>query len=378
MKRIRFSKYLIAAVCLIFSGQVYAQDTNEPQESKSQVTEFLNGIEMSGNWYFSYRHIFEEVPPAETVHTNDFVLKRSYFTLKKDLNDVFSVRYTQDLTVDREGGDAGNVETRLKYLYVKAKIDIDSDILTNTWAEVGMVHTPWLDYEQDINTYRVQNQMPSERNRLFNSADFGFVVGGNIGAKMDSEFLDNVSDAMSGKYLSYMFGFYNGGGYSGLEMNNNKVFSARISVRPLPDVIPEVHFSGMTSIGKGNIPEAPEYQQFLVFAAYTGKQLTLNSQYHNGTGDFGGRYTDPADINESLTNHGYSFFGEYKIPKTNFAVWGRYDHFYIDTIERETNRYIGGIAYRINKNLRLVLDTEAQKIDDEKDNIYELNLEISF
>lgn len=360
-------------VYLFSASTVFAQDDGD-----NGMAQFLNGIEMSGNWYFSYRNIYEEAPSTETVHTNDFVLKRSYFTLKKKLSDVFSVRYTQDLTVDREGGDAGNVETRLKYLYVKAKLDFESEIFTDTWTEVGMVHTPWLDYEQDINTYRVQNQMASERARIFNSADFGVMVGGNIGPAMNDDFLDNVNDAMPGKYLSYMMGIYNGGGYSGLEKNNNKVFSARISVRPLPEVIPEIHFSGMMSVGKGNIAESPDFKQFLGFAAYTGKQITLTGQYQAGTGDFGARYINPADLTESLDSQGYSFFGEYKIPKTNFALWSRYDYFNVDIIDRETTRYIGGIAYRINKNLRLVLDTEAQKVNDVKDTIYELNVEISF
>ena len=112
--------------------------------------------------------------------------------------------------------------------------------------------------------------------------------------------------------------------------------------------------------------------------AYTGKQLTLTGQYHTGTGDFKGKYVDPNDKHKALDNRGYSFFGEYKVPKTNFALWSRYDHFEVDKINRDVNRYIGGVSYQANQYLRLILDTEYHTINEEKDHIYELNMEINF
>jgi len=49
---------------------------------------------------------------------------------------------------------------------------------------------------------------------------------------MDAEFLDNVNGSMRGKYASYSLGLNNGGGYSGEEQNNNKIFAGRVSVGP--------------------------------------------------------------------------------------------------------------------------------------------------
>jgi hypothetical protein len=356
----------------------------QQNENSEQGVEIFNGVQMSGNWFISYRSGYEQIQaddetiPDELIHSSEFVLKRSYFTLKKKLNDVYSVRYTQDLTVDREGSDAGNVETRLKYLYVKAQPNLGIDWLSGGWAEVGMVHRPWLDYEQKINSYRVQDNMAVERARIFNSADIGIVIGGNIGPKMDEEFLKNVDNSMSGKYVSFTLGVYNGGGYSGLEANINKVVAGRISVRPLANTIPEIQLSGYINIGKGNIVESPDFNQILGFIAYSGKNLTLTSQYHTGVGDFRARYIDPLDASRALENTGYSFFGEYIIPKTRFAVWGRFDHFEVDELSNDTQRYIGGVAYRINNNLRLVVNTEGTTIDNDIETVYEANLEISF
>ncbi|MBV7441642.1 hypothetical protein KRX57_09430 [Weeksellaceae bacterium TAE3-ERU29] len=353
-------------------------DDRESNTEFNQGIKIGNLVEMSGDWFIAYQNRTQEKPGKEAENFNGFILKRSYFTLKKDLTDVFSVRYTMDLTVDKEGNDRGNIETRLKYLYLKVKPKINSDIFTGTWIEVGMVHTPWLDYEQAINTYRVQDNMFIERNGIFNSADFGVTFGGNIGPKMDKEFIKEHGKSMNGKYVSYDFGIHNGGGYSAIEDNASKVISGRISTRPFANKIPEFQISSGFRIGKGNIKEEPDFKQILGFAAYTGKQLTLTGQYHTGTGDFKGKYVDPNDKQKALDNRGYSFFGEYKVPNTNFALWSRYDYFEVDKINMEVNRYIGGLSYRVNEYLRLILDTEYHTINEEKDYIYELNMEINF
>lgn len=357
-------------------------------ETDKKGIEIGNFIKMSGNWFIAYRNGLNQTQADDVIENkeiltkkqNSFVLKRSYFTLKKDLNKIFSVRYTMDLTIDKEGSDAGNVETRLKYLYVKAKPKINSELITGTWIEAGMVHRPWLDYEQKINTYRVQDNMFIERNKIFNSADFGVTIGGNIGPKMDKKFLKEVNGAMKGKWLSYVLGLYNGGGYSGEEKNEGKVFAARLTARPLANSLPELQVSGYFNVGAGNSKHSPNFNQFLSFITYAGKHLTLTAQHHIGEGDFRAKYVDKKDPSKALKNSGYSFFGEYRIKKTPLALWGRYDSFAVNKITSmdKTKRIIGGITYRINKNLRLVLNAEHNEKNKEKNDIYELNLEVSF
>ncbi len=95
------------------------------------------------------------------------------------MNDVFSVRYTQDITLDKEGNDAGNVEIRLKYVYLKIKLD-QFNLLKYSYLELGLVHRPWLDFEQNVNKYRVQGKMFLERYSIKNSADFGLFYTGLI------------------------------------------------------------------------------------------------------------------------------------------------------------------------------------------------------
>ncbi len=371
---------IILTLFLLSTAMLQAQDNGKENDLKG--IDISNIIQMSGNWFVSYRNGIEQIHadqnnPAENIIKNEFLLKRSYFTLKKNLNDVFSVRYTMDLTLDTEGEDAGNVETRLKYLYLKAKPNLKTDWLTGTFIEVGMVHTPWLDFEQNINTYRVQDNMAIERNKLINSADFGFTIGGNIGPKMDATFLKDVNDAMEGKYFSYMVGLYNGAGYSGKEKNNNKVIQGRFSIRPFPEKLPEITVSTFGLLGKGNHIESPDFRQILGYLAYTGKQLTVATQCHTGIGDFRAIYLD--FNNKALKNNGYSLFSEYKFKKTNWALWGRLDQFNVaGADENDTKRYIGGLTYRINNFLRFVANIEKNENLLKENNIYEINLEISF
>lgn len=375
---------VIVILCCIVANVLLAQ--NKPTngiDTDEKGIDIGGIIKMSGNWFIAYRNGVKQVQADETQplvneRSNGFVLKRSYFTLKKDLTKTFSVRYTMDLTIDKEGEDAGNVETRLKYLYLKAKPNLKSDVFSSLWIEAGMVHRPWLDYEQKINTYRVQDNMFIERNKIFNSADFGVTVGGTIGGKMDKKFLKEVNGAMKGKHLDYVFGLYNGGGYSGAEKNNGKVFAARISYRPFPVSIPQIQVSGYFNTGTGNSEHSPKFNQVLGFLAYTAKKGTLTAQFHTGQGDFRAKYVDENNPSKALKNSGHSFFGEYKIGNSPVSLWGRYDKFRVKAINKKTERYIGGVTYRVNNMIRLVLNTEHSINDGKKDDIYELNLEISF
>ena len=61
-----------------------------------------------------------------------------------------------------EGDDAGNIEMRLKYMYLKMKMD-QFDFLPSSYFEFGMVHRPWLDFEESINGFRMQGTMFLER-----------------------------------------------------------------------------------------------------------------------------------------------------------------------------------------------------------------------
>jgi hypothetical protein len=119
-----------------------------------------------------------------------------------------------DISVDREGDGEGDMEMRLKYCYIDVKLP-DLYLLTNPKVEFGLVHRPWLHYEDRINGYRAQGTMFLERNDIINSGDYGITFTAFLGKKK----FDHVSTF--GQYGSVSFGFYNGGGYHAIERNLN-------------------------------------------------------------------------------------------------------------------------------------------------------------
>lgn len=352
-------QFFIYGFILLFIFNIKAQE--EQQDKDIKLTELIDQTKISGQWFLSHEYDI-------TKDLNQFKLKRGYFTFKTRLNDMFSVRYTQDITLDQEGEDAGNVEMRLKYLYIKM-FPFKTGFFEHSSLEFGLIHRPWLDYEQSINPYRVQGKMFAEEHHLLNSADFGLAFSGLIGGEMNQEYQKNIGRKYPGKYGSYSFGIYNGPGYHAAEANNNKTAEGRLSLRPLPDFIPGLQFTYAFVFGKANIPgNKADFNMNIFFISQQTKHLTITGQYLTGTGNSSGSLYIPAE-KESMNNEGFSFFGEIKIPKTNFAFFSRYDHFenYYNTnildISQNFQSIISGIAYRFLKN-KLILDYNRYIMED--------------
>lgn len=338
-------------------------------ETDSTVKTFLKNTSISGQWFVN--NVYDDVSKIDR-----FSLKRGYFTIKAKLSDMFSVRYTQDITIDNEGSDAGNVEIRLKYLYMKMKL-LEIDWLKNSYFEIGLVHRPWLDFEEHINRYRVQGKMFIERYGIVNSADFGITFVSLLGGLIDEEYQKEVNKTYPGKYGSLALGVYNGGGYHAVEMNNNKTLEGRLTLRPLPEIYPGMQLSYTFILGMANtISNQTDFNVNLFMLSSESKYHVATAQYYLGKGDYHGDYA--TNLGKSLRNRGYSFFGEFKIPSTSLALMGRYDKFYsLDTGIYDQNTAIAGIAYRFMKS-KVLLDYNRYEEYDLTRNTYEISLEIIF
>jgi hypothetical protein len=368
---------LKVTVLLLSFGILNAGTENVSLEEKPRDT----AVHISGQWFFAYRGY---IPGRGD---NAFGLKRGYLTVKKNLNEVFSVRYTQDITIDREGEDAGNVELRFKYCYLRMALP-EFFIFSKPSLAVGLVPQPWVEYEQKINTYRVQGEMFLNKFGVASSADFGVSIDVLLGGELDKETQKKVDSAMPGKYGSISFGIYNGGGYSALEMNNNKTIEGRLTLRPLPERVPGLQFSYAFADGKGNDTLNTIFRMHLFYVSHETAFSTVSAQCYTGQGLHGGWYLGP--------NDGYSFFAELALPCIPLTVFGRYDHFnnkmvratptygpYIES-QTKTQAVIGGIAWNFYQKNRLILDIEKQWISEwfspgfSEHTIAELALEIIF
>ncbi len=226
---------------------------------------------------------------------------------------------------------------------------------------------PWLDFEEHVNYYRLQDTMFIERNSIFNSADIGVTFASLLCEGMDEEYQKRVNNKYPGRCGSMALGIYNGGGYHASEKNDNKVLEGRLTVRPLPDIIPGLQLSYFGLHGKGNDASDPDWTVNLGFASFEHEYFVLTGQYYNGEGQQKGEDENDKD--------GYSFFTELKLHK-KFSMIGRYDYFDPnDEVEDDENeRYIAGVAYHIDKQHKnmLVVDyetvnyKEARKSDDKR------------
>ncbi|MBU0486632.1 MAG: hypothetical protein KKD31_01615, partial [Bacteroidetes bacterium] len=254
MKRWKKRAYSIACgvfglIQLVQPGGLYGQSDS------TLMSKLINRTNISGQWFLAWQY-------KQSDESNLFLFKRGYFNVATKMSDNFSLRFTQDITLDEEGMDAGNVEMRLKYLYLKAK-PANSGFLRNSYFELGLVHRPWLSFVEDVNRYRVQGTMFAERYKVVNSADFGVLFVCLLGNGLNEEYQKNVSKNLPGKYGSFSLGLFNGGGYHAIEYNNNKTIEGRLSLRPLPEQMPGLQGNYAFAFGKGNTTLSPDFEMNL-------------------------------------------------------------------------------------------------------------------
>lgn len=338
---------------LIIFSILSAQENTKPKENTVDTS-----VHISGQWFMVYRGNI----PSEG--DDFFGLKRGYLTFKKSFNETFSVRYTQDITIDKEGDDAGNVELRFKYCYLKMDLP-EFAFFREPFIEIGLVHQPFIEFEQKINTYRVQGSMFLSRFKVTSSADFGFNVVALLGEKLDDETRKKVDSSLPGKYGSVSFGVYNGGGYHAPELNNNKTVEGRLTLRPFPGFMPGFQFSYGAAFGQGNDTLNSDFSYHVFFLSHETAKTTFTAQLYSGTSKHGGGYDG--------FNSGYSFFGEVAVPFTPLVVFGRYDHFNDNILNllssaiyvgdyTTSDVFISGIAWKFYKKNRLILDIEKENI----------------
>jgi hypothetical protein len=328
---------------------------------QNKADSLLKYFTIRGEWFIAHQWL------SPNQNNDAFKLKRGYLTVESRFNQVFSARYTQDITIDDEGDDAGNVELRFKYCYLKANLPSFS-AFTQSFVEVGLVHRPWIDFEEHINDFRVQSEMFLERAKIINSADFGFTYVTLLGGKMNADYQQSVSSSYPGKYGSISVGVYNGAGYHALEKNNNKTVEGRFTLRPFPEKLPGLQLSYNMAIGKGNDSLSTDFRLNSFFLSYESHNLVLTAQYYSGRGNMSGSSPEKHD--------GYSFFGEFRIPRTKFMLFSRYD--YLNP--RITNAYriaVGGFGYRFFKQNKILFDIDWSDMSSVK-RIYEIALDIRF
>lgn len=329
----------------------------EENTSSDLLSDLTEDIKFSGSWFIAYqdRRIRNE-------RTNLFTLKRGQLGLTKKFNKHISARITQETSIDQEGDGAGDAEFIMKYAFIQYNFN-NFIFFTNSFIEFGVVHRPWVEYEQSINNYRVQGKMFLERESFLASADYGITVFSLLGGEINDEYRKNVNDKFPGKYGSVSFGIYNGGGYDAFKFNKHMFIEGKLSLRLFPELIPGFQVSGIGGYGKGNTAKAPGLSIAAVFVSYENKFITFTSQYYSGEGNKNG--TDIDSTGNSIKQHGFSLFGEYKIPEINLSLFARYDKLDANNLTNLYSKtYIAGIAYHFLGDNKILIDFEREDFND--------------
>jgi hypothetical protein len=280
-------------------------------------------------------------------HQNAFDITRAYINVTGKFTDGVGIRVTPDIYRVTDG----SLAFRLKYAY--ATWTPERSPLT---AKFGLMHTPWLDWEEALWDYRMQGSMALERFRspaaagYLSSADFGAGVDGKIG-------YDKVN---------FQIGAYDGEFYSKPEGDSYKDIEARASVRVLEtddfSRVGGLRVTGYAGFGKptgGGLRN-----RYIGMVSYKSKRFTLAGQY--------GRARDRLDNLAPVTgtpaptavpqtdSDVWSFFGVFNVPNTKVGIIGRYDLQKPNTDVSGNNqeRFIAGLSYQLTPNVRVLGDVD--------------------
>jgi hypothetical protein len=369
---------LTAALSISFSTSFTQSTYHSNNSSQLESVKALfpdNSTTISGQWFLKFQS--GELHSEKFSH---FIVTRGYITINKKLTQNISARITPDISIDKEGDGKGDVEMRLKYCYIQFKLP-DFAFFSIPTVRFGIIHNPWLQYEQKINRYRIQGTMYLQRYRTINSADAGIVFSSNIGGEFKNRLMQKNGISNNGKYGSFAIGLFNGSGYHGIENNSNKTIEGRLSIRPFYNFLPGLQLSYIGAYGKGNTEFEPPWKLNACFVSFEHKFFAVTGTYYQGLGNTFGSFVD--DSNNSTDQGGFSIFGDLKLLNGKVSLFGRYEKFdFSENFTTDSNeRTIVGIAHHLYKKSKLLFDYDVLSYphsDKKKDSVFEFAVEVNF
>jgi hypothetical protein len=223
----RLRNLLIAcAAAGLFAATRDARGQVTPAEGYTPPDDSLK-VNVGGTIFADYT--YQDAPTSTdadggVIHPNSFNLSRAYINVTGQISHWVSFRITPDITRQNVSGSGVTLNTnnslvfRLKYAY--GQINFDDFTTHGSWLRIGTQQTPYVDFEEGVYRYRFQGTIFVDREGFLSSSDFGASVHWNIPMN----------------YGDVHVGVYNGETYSGAEVNNQKAFQARVTIRPAPGV----------------------------------------------------------------------------------------------------------------------------------------------
>jgi hypothetical protein len=374
-------------------------------------------FEIGGKAYLGYTYQTTKKRYTGIDDSGDFEARRFYFDTKAYISDKDYIRFTTDLSTGTD------YKLKIKYGYLWKDI---SDLIPHTGFELGIAHTPWIDYEEHSGWW-------------YRSVDKTFIESGYGMGLWPSADL-GINFKTKTPYITSEIGMYNGEGYDKINTSSQKSsgfhnsFEGRVTyhvfgngdkkVSPTKDQYANISLHLASNIGyndnnfsdkyqtsgysgcgcdkNGNPQCQPNYAQYPathknlnlyhIHAVYNHPMFLIAAQY--GKTDYNSRSPQAGD--------GYSVNAEVR-PVQDWALFARYDYWkFKDGYQKDLTNggykdrkaYYAGIAYTMNKYVKWIANVasfdykassyctgscDANKKNNEKDKtLYMLTAELSW
>lgn len=265
-------------------------------------------------------------------NANNFDVTRAYLTLTGRFAEGVGGRLTGDIYRNADG----SLGYRLKYGYVQYRPN--GSALT---FKFGQFQTPYVGYNETLWDYRMQGSDPTDRARYLSSSDFGVGVEGSW------------NDAA----VTLHSGIYNGEFYNKTPGDSHKDVAARLSVRLAKSdqsgTYGGLRLTGFALLGEPN--GGGRRSRLLGQLSYRSKTVTLAATALTTRDRVDSTATAPTALGRLV-----SVMGVYNVPKSRFAVIGRFDWHDPDkdVDENALSRIVAGVSYRVGPNLRVLADLD--------------------
>jgi hypothetical protein len=359
---------------------------------------------------FGPQNLTQQISPGPGNNAfNAFDITRAYLDFKFSPTDDFMMRVTPNVYATIGGGtpDAlsrtsgvgsqldGNLGYRLKYAYLDYntffKKVLQVDAMRDDKFTFGQEQNPLVDWEESLYGFRYVNLVPWNYLSL-SSSQIGFSMKGPI-------------KRGETQYADYDIGVYDDASFHAFEQSAYKQAMGRVTVNPFgaKSRYDNLGITGFYDYGYAN--KAPDLNggaphnavnagrtahitRVAALMHYTGETWGIAGEWDYGHNAFssGNLFSGSGPIDEFTTpatptgfgpwttmvkllqdngravQQGWDFFGHVDIPHTPFTLFGMFQQFspntQVDKNPLDFQRWVGGIQYLINKNLRVSLDSQ--------------------
>jgi hypothetical protein len=209
-------------------------------------------VSVTGVVYTQYQYSDAPIAAKST-----FDMTRAYVNVLGRFSNGITTRVTTDILPN----PGGNQTIRLKYAF--AAWTPTGSSLT---YKLGMIHTPFVDWEETLWDYRMQGTIAVDRNGAMTAADIGVGVDGH----------------WKGEQVNAQFAIVNGEGYAGGTGDFHKDAEARVSVRLQPtndnSRVGGLRATGYVGIGKVTGTGA-DRNRYLGMLSYRTNQYTVAGEF---------------------------------------------------------------------------------------------------